>query len=319
MSRNKADGGKAFDMLSCLLLFQCMRKMRIQNFNADYVTKQKLDIVQGKRTDGHLYMEWENVVRFLEEATQESKNDNHPREEIKPAELGEILMEFFQVTERTFEKEVPDPLSGILQKDKFSEVLDKEHLDLVKEHMHRAYQLLALYGDVQIMLAISGSEDYRVIFLNPLLSKFVAGVEKSKAQEIVRKTGVKSVIIRRSFPRSYNSAFLEVKGSEPAIRAVEKELEKMSLQASRDRVSLMSGCFVEGASVLLFEGSRNENDHVSLTPYDGPCHQTHDKLVRHLAFVTEPSENGYPFRCFTEKFFQQLKVFFLLPFFRYFG
>lgn len=95
MSRNKADGGKAFDMLSCLLLFQCMRKMRIQNFNADYVTKQKLDIVQGKRTDGHLYMEWENVVRFLEEATQESKNYNHPREEIKPAELGEILMEFF--------------------------------------------------------------------------------------------------------------------------------------------------------------------------------------------------------------------------------
>ncbi|XP_068758709.1 uncharacterized protein [Montipora capricornis] len=301
ISRNKADGGKTFNMLSCLLLFQCMRKMHVQNFNADYVTTQKLDIMQGKKTDGHLCMEWEKVVGFLEEATQQNRNDNHSREEISPAELGEILMEFFQVTERTFEKEVPDPLSGILQKDKFSEVLDKEHLDLVKEHMHRAYQLLALYGDVQIMLAISGSEGYRVIFLNPLLSKFVAGV----AQEIVRKTGVKSVIIRRSFPRSYNSAFLEVKGSEPAIRAVEKELEKMSLQASRDR---MSGCFVEGASVLLFEGSRNENDHVSLTPYDGPCHQTHDGLARHVAFVTEPKDNEYPFRCFTEKFFQQLKI-----------
>ncbi|XP_068758712.1 uncharacterized protein [Montipora capricornis] len=308
MSRNKADGGKTFNMLSCLLLFQCMRKMHVQNFNADYVTTQKSDIMQGKKTDGHLCMEWEKVVGFLEEATQENRNDNHSREEISPAELGEILMEFFKTTERTFEKEVPDALSGILQKHKFSEVLDKEHLDQVKEHMHRAYQLLALYGDAQIMLAISGSEDYRVIFLNPILSKFVAGVEKSKAQEIVRKTGVKSVIIRRSFPRSYYSAFLEVKGSEPAIRAVEKELEKMSLQASRDRVSLMSGCFVEGASVLLFEGSRNENDHVSLTPYDGPCHQTHDRLARHVAFVTEPKDNEYPFRCFTEKFFQQLKI-----------
>ena len=93
----------------------------------------------------------------------------------------------------------------------------------------------------------------------------------------------------------------------------------MAVQASRDRVSLMSGCFVEGASLLLFEGSRNENDHVTLTPYDGPCHQTHDNLARHVALVTNPTSKDleYPFRRFTEKFFQQLKVLLLLRYFRY--
>ena len=82
----------------------------------------------------------------------------------------------------------------------------------------------------------------------------------------------------------------------------------MEKQASRNRVSLMSGCFVENASVVLYEGSRHENDHVSLTPYDGPCHQTHDNLARHVALVTNPTFNEYALRRFTEKFFQQLKV-----------
>ena len=65
---------------------------------------------------------------------------------------------------------------------------------------------------------------------------------------------------------------------------------------------------MEDASVVLYEGSRHENDHVSLTPYDGPCHQTHDSLARHVALVTNPTFSEYPRRRFTEKFFQQLKV-----------
>lgn len=275
--------------------------------------------MQGEMTDGDVYMQWEELIRSLEESTTENPNDPHyPEGEMITSQLGEILMEFFQTHETSFERKVPDPLASILRMRKFAESLDKEHLDLVKEHMHRAYQLLALYGDAQIMLAISGSEDYHVIFLSPLLSSFVAGVKRSKAQEIAKKTGARSVVIRERFPRSRSSAFLEVKGSEPAIRAVEKELEKMSVQASRDRVSLMSGCFVEGATLLLFEGSRNENDHVTLAPYDGPCHQTHDRLARHVALVTSPTCNEYPQRRFIEKFFQQLKVLHLLPYFRFF-
>ena len=320
LSRNTAGAGNTSNMLASLLLDQCMRKGRVQNFNNDYITTKKLQLIKGEVTDGDLYMEWEKVIRFLEEATTENPNDAHlPPEELNIAQLGEILMEVFKTPEASFERKVPDPLASILRVRKFAELLDEEHLDLVIEHMHRAYQLLALYGDVKLMLAISGSEDYNVIFLSPLLSSFMAGVEKSKAQEIARKTGARSVIIRPSFPRSRTSAFLEVKGSEPAIRAVERELGRMAVQASRDRVSLMSGCFVEGASLLLFEGSRNENDHVTLTPYDGPCHQTHDNLARHVALVTNPTSKDleYPFRRFTEKFFQQLKVLLLLRYFRY--
>ena len=311
LSRSSAGSGNTSNILASLLLVQCIRNGHLESFKEGINTTAK--IVQGEVTDGDLYMEWEQVIRFLENATTVNQNDSPlPGAELNIRQLGEILMEFFRTHERSFEREVPDSIARILRRGKFAELLDKEHLDLVKEHMHRAYQLLALYGDVQIMLAVSGSEDYDVIFLSPLLSSFMAGVEKSKAQEIVRKAGAKSVIIRSSFPRTGHSAFLEVKGSEPAIRAVERELGRMAVQASRDRVSLMSGCFVEDASLLLFEGSRSQNDHVTLTPYDGPCHQTHDNVARHVALVTSRafSDREYPLRRFTEKFFQQLKVFF---------
>ena len=267
--------------------------------------------IQSGASDGEQYMEWENVIRSLDATIGEAHQSNPqlPQVELDANQLGDILMKFFKAHDSCFETELPDSLANILHARKLAELLDKEHLVLVREHMQRAYQLLALYGDIQIMLTISGSEDYDVIFLSPLLSSFMAGVEKSKAQEIARKTGARSVVIRASFPRSRAAAVLEVKGSEPAIRAVERELDKMSSQASRDRVSLMSGCFVEDASLLLFEGSRSQNDHVTLTPYDGPCHQTHDSVDRHVALLDDGTHNKvYVHRCFKEKFFQQLRL-----------
>ena len=311
VSRNAAGAGNISNILATLLLVQCMRKGLITNFSEKYIAIKRQQLVQGGVTDGAQYMEQENIIHRLEKCCSENPTDSPlTQAELDTAQLGAVLMTFFQTHDSSFEKDLPDTLARTLHVRKLAELLDKEHLVLVKEHMQRAYQLLALYGDVQIMLAISGSEDYNVIFLSSLLSTYLAGVEKSKAQEIARKTGVTSIVIRPSFSRSRASAILEVKGSEPAIRAVERELEKMSIQASSDRVSLMSGCFVEDASLLLFEGSRNQNDNVTLTPYDGPCHQTHDSQARHLALL-DPKQatfNDYVFRRFIEKFFQQLRV-----------
>ena len=304
LSRNKAGAGNTSNVMGSVLLVQCMRKGQIQNFNEDHITSKVRKLVRGAMTESDMYVEWEKVIRLLGDDAAENANSTR----LPTPKLGEMLMRFFEAHKSFFEEEVPDPLARILRARKFEDLLDKDQVNLVKEHMRCAYQLLALYGDVQIMLTISGSEDYNVIYLSPLLSSFFAGVEKSKALEITRKSGARSVVIRPKLPRSRNSAILEVKGSEPTIRAVEVELDRMEKQASRDRVSLMSGCFVEDASVVLYEGSRHENDHVSLTPYDGPCHQTHDSLARHVALVTNPTCSEYPRRRFTEKFFQQLKV-----------
>ena len=311
VSRNAAGAGNISNILATLLLVQCMRKGLIANFNEEYIAIERQQLVQGGVTDGAQYMEQENIIHRLEKNCSDNPTASPlTQAELDTAQLGTVLMTFFQTHDSSFEKDLPDTLARTLHVRKLTELLDKENLVLVKEHMQRAYQLLALYGDVQIMLAISGSEDYNVIFLSPLLSTYLAGVEKSKAQEIAKKTGATSIVIRPSFSRSRASTILEVKGSEPAIRAVERELERMSVQASSDRLSLMSNCFVEDASLLLFEGSRNQNDHVTLTPYDGPCHQTHDSLARHLALL-DPKQatiNEYVFRRFIEKFFQQLRV-----------
>lgn len=311
VSRNAAGAGNVSNILATLLLVQCMRKGLIANFNKEYIAIKRQQLVQGGVMDGVQYMEQKNIIHRLEKSCSDNPTASPlTQAELDTAQLGTVLMTFFQTHDSSFEKDLPDTLARTLHVRKFTELLDKEHLVLVKEHMQRAYQLLALYGDVQIMLAISGSEDYNVIFLSPLLSTYLAGVEKSKAQEIARKTGATSIVIRPSFSRSRASAILEVKGSEPAIRAVERELERMSVQASSDRLSLMSNCFVEDASLLLFEGSRNQNDHVTLTPYDGPCHQTHVSLARHLALLDlkQDTLNEYVFRRFIEKFFQQLRV-----------
>ena len=310
VSRNAAGAGNISNILATLLLVQCMRRGLIANFNEEHIAIKRQQLVQGRMTDSAQYMEQENIIHRLEKSCRENPTDSPlTQAELDTASLGAVLMTFFQTHDSSFEEDLPDTLARTLHVRKLTELLDKEHLVLVKDHMQRAYQLLALYGDVQIMLAICGFEDYNVIFLSPLLTTYLAGVEKSKAQEVARKTGATSIVIRPSFSRSRASAILEVKGSEPAIRAVERELEKMSVQASSDRVSLISRCFVENASLLLFEGSRNQNDHVTLTPYDGPCHQTHDKLARHLALLAKQATiNEYAFRRFSEKFFQQLRV-----------
>ena len=306
LSRNAAGAGNTSNLLSALLLAQCIHNMQIKNFNEEHVLETMAHQMHGGARDGKQYMELENVIGYLEAYQIDSQ---FPQVEPDFTQVGQLLVTFFQSHDSCFERELPQSLARLFGARKLSKLLGKEHLVLVKEQMQRAYQLLALFGDAQIMLSISGSEDYNVIFLSPLLSTFIAGVEKSKAQEIARKTGARSVIIRPNVPRSRSSAVLEVKGSEPAIRAVERELEEMSTLASRDRISLMSGCFVEDASLLLFEGSRSQNDHVSLTPYAGRCHQTHDRLAQHVALLENDTNDGvYVYHRFTEKFFHQLRL-----------
>ena len=306
LSRNAAGAGNTSNLLSALLLAQCIHNRQIKNFNEEHVLETMAHQMHGGARDGKQYMELENVIGYLEAYQIDSQ---FPQVEPDFTQVGQLLLNFFQAHDSCFEKELPQSLARLFGVRKLSELLGKDHLVLVKEQMQRAYQLLALFGDAQIMLSISGSEDYNVIFLSPLLSSFIAGVEKSKAQEIARKTGARSVIIRPNFPRSCSSAVLEVKGSEPTIRAVERELEEMSTIASRDRISLMSGCFVEDASLLLFEGSRSQNDHVSLTPYAGRCHQTHDRLAQYVALLENDTNDGvYVYRRFTEKFFHQLRL-----------
>ena len=306
LSRNAAGAGNTSNLLSALLLAQCIHNMQIKNFNEEHVLETMERQMHGGARDGKQYMELENVIGYLEAYQNDSQ---FPQVEPDITQVGQLLVTFFQSHDSCFERELPQSLARLFGARKLSKLLGKDHLVLVKEQMQRAYQLLALFGDAQIMLTISGSEDYNVIFLSPLLSSFIAGVEKSKAQEIARKTGARSVIIRPNFPRSRCSVVLEVKGSEPSIRAVERELEEMSTLASRDRISLMSGCFVEDASLLLFEGSRSQNDHVSLTPYDGRCHQTHDRLARHVALLENVTNDEiYAYRRFIEKFFQQLRL-----------
>lgn len=300
---NSAGPKNISNVLNILFIAQCIERSEIESFQADEVLQKFHQLGRGEVTDIDLCTKFEEIMNF--------EYDHAKKEQQKMClnltSLGEMLMLFFKSHETFFDIAIPEPFSGILPEANLSQLIESDKIDLIQDHLQYAYQLLAQYGDVQIMLPCSSSEDYNVIFLSPLLSYYISGVEKSKAKEIARKTGATSVVIRNGLRKF---AILEVSGNEPAIRSVHRELEKMTTQASGNKWSLMSGSFVDGANLSLFEGSKSVKDIITLTPYVGPCNQTHDKLPRHVAFVKHPVTQSmqYMFRRFAEKVLQQFQV-----------
>jgi hypothetical protein len=305
--RNFADAENISNVLSILFLAQCIRRGDIESFHA-YEVLQRLDElnVRGEGIDVNLCTKFEEIMNVVGNQT----NDGQLEGRLDVNNLGRLLILFFQGYETPLDMNIPEPFARILAKEKVSQLIEVNKIDLIQDHMERSYQLLAQYGDVEIMLACNSSEDYTVIYLSPILSLSVSGVEKSKAKEIAAKTGATNVVIRPRHPRSRKSVILEVRGNEPAIRAVRRELENMTVQASRDKWSLMSGSFVEGASLMLLEGSKSVKDTVNLSPYIGPYNQTHDGLPCHLPFVKNPTipVAQYMFSRFAEKFMLQFQV-----------
>ena len=305
--RNPADAENISNVLNILFLSQCINHGEIESFQADQVQKKLDGFVRGQGTDVNLCTKFEEIWNVVGNQTNNEEAEGNIN---LSTNLGRNLLLFFQSYETSLDMIIPEPFACILSSNKVSQLIEVGKIDLIQDQMQRAYQLLAQYGDVEIMLACSSSEEYNVIFLSPLLSFSVSGVEKSKAKEIATKTGATSVVIRSSLPRSRKSAILEVRGNEPTIRAVRRDLENMTVQASGDKWSLMSGSFGDGANLMLFEGSKNVKDAITLTPYIGWCHQTHDGLPRHVAFVKNPTIpiTQYMFSRFSDKFFQQVQL-----------
>jgi hypothetical protein len=304
--RNPADVENISNAMSILFISQYIQREEVKILEGDEVFRKFDELVGGRSSDVNLCTKFENVMGAVKSETCNEQG----KECTNLDDLGRMLVQFFHDFEKIGDIDIPEPFSRILGKEKVSELTGIDKIELLQDHMQRSYQLLAQYADVKIMLACISSEDYSVIFLSSLLSFSMSGVEKSKSREIARKTGATSVVIRPRLPRHRKAAILEVRGSEPAIRAVRRELERMTVQASADKWSLMSGSFVEGANLMLFEGSKSVKDALTLSPYIGPCNQTHDGLPQHLAFVKNPStqDTQYMFNRFAEKFLLQFQV-----------
>ena len=235
---------------------------------------------------------------------------------IGDAGVGDILLTFFQAYNTTVEKELPETFATLLGVRTLAELLDQEHLRLLKEHMQRAFHLLALYGDVEVLLTLSGSEVERVIFLSEDLSYTIAGSESHNAFELSRKTGAR-VTIRPRVPGSGMGLILRAIGTEAAVASVERALNAMATQAIRNRAAIMSVCFVKEAKYMLFEGCVNDDDVVTLVPYYGNHQSTHDSLALYVPMLAKPryglrkigaAYTGYEFLAFQEKFLTQIEV-----------
>lgn len=309
------EAGIKSNELTFLLLMFCASKNLVQNFNMESVWERCLQISTGQVSDIVLIQEWRDVLASLP-SSESSENEASVPITLGDEEIGEILLTFFQAYNSTLEAEIPQPFASLLGVAKLSELLDAEHLRLLKEHMQRAFHLLALYGDVEVLLTISASEIDRVIFLSEELSYAMAGSERHNAYELSKKTGAR-VTIRPSLPGSGFGLVLQAIGTESAVASVERALNAMATQALRNRAAIMSVCFVKEAKLMVIEGSLSDDDRITLVPYYGNHHPTHDSLALYVPMLINPRSDlrrigaaftRYEFQSFKEKFLTQVQV-----------
>lgn len=311
------DAGIKSNVLVFLLLIFCVSKKLVQNFNMENVWKRCLLISTGQVTDAVNIQEWQQVLASLP-TLESSENQNSPltSASIGDEQIGEILLTFFQAYNSALEMDIPQPFASLLGVTKLAELLDAEHLRLLKEHMQRAFHLLALYGDVEVLLTVSASEIDRVIFLSGALSYTMAGSERHNAFELSKKTGAR-VTVRPSLPGSGFGLVLQAIGTESAVASVERALNAMATQALRNKAAIMSVCFVKEAKHMLMEGCLSDDDRITLVPYYGNHHSTHDSLALYVPMLANPRSGlsrigaaytRFEFLGFKEKFLTQVQV-----------
>lgn len=307
-------GIKSNELIFLLLLF-CVSKNLVQNFNMEIVWSRCFQISTGQVTDAVLIQEWRDVLANLPSV---ASSENHATVPITlgDEQIGEILLTFFQAYNSTLDMEIPQPFASLLGVSRLAELLDAEHLRLLKEHMQRAFHLLALYGDVEVLLTVSASEIDRVIFLSEALSYTMAGSERHNAFELSKKTGAR-VTIRPSLPGSGFGLVLQAIGTESAVASVERALNGMATQALRNKAAIMSVCFVKEAKHMVMEGCLSDDDRITLVPYYGNHHPTHDSLALYVPMLINPRSGlqrigaaytRYEFQSFKERFLTQVQV-----------
>lgn len=255
LSGHGVDAGIKSNVLVFLLLIFCVSKGLVQNFDLTHVWNQCFLISTGQVNDALVTQQWQAVITALQSKRTSDGDKNVPLT-LGDQQIGEILLTFFQAYNTTLDTEIPQAFASLLGVRKLAELLDPEHLRLLKEHMQRAFHLLALYGDAEVLLTISASEIDRVIFLSEALSYTMAGSERHNAFELSKKTGAR-VTIRPSLPGSGFGLVLQAIGTESAVTSVERALNAMATQALRNKAAVMSVCFVKEAKHMLFEGNKN--------------------------------------------------------------
>ena len=247
------EAGIKSTMLVFLMLIFCVSKGLIENFDLMQVWKQCFQISTGQIKDLDFLQQWEGVIASLQsKVTQLKGNENTPIT-LRDQQIGEILLTFFQEYNAILDMEIPHTFASLLGVSKLAELLDPDHLRQLKEHMQRAFHLLALYRDAEVLLTVSASEIDRLFFLSETLSYAMAGSERHNASQLSKKTGAK-VTIRPSLPGSAFGLILQAIGTEFAVAAVERALSTMATQALRNKAVIMSVCFVKEAKQMLFEG-----------------------------------------------------------------
>ena len=296
-------GGLNSNFLVFLMLMFCVSKEYIPDFDAEFLWSRCHGIAAGQISDDVLCNQWMDAMR-------------EPETLLGNALPGEAMLTFFQTYNETVEKDIPQTFASLLGVRRLAELLDADHLRLLKEHMQRAFHLLALYGDVKVLVSLSASEVHRVVFLSASLSIIMAGSERHNARELSRKSGAR-VTIRPKLPGSGFGLVLDAIGTDSAVAAVERALDAMATQAVKNKMRIISILFVNEASQMVLECCHSDDDYVSLVPYYGEHHQWHDSLALYVPLLSNPAPTRtrtgvaftrHDFFAFQEKFLTQAQV-----------
>ena len=186
------DGTNTTVMVFLVLVF-CVYQRYVRNFDEDGVWATCLGISTGQVTSQEMYGDWERVVHNLDALTAGAMPTVQRSLAVKigHVSIGEALLSFFRMYNMVLDVGIPEPFAGFLGVSHVAELLDPERLRMLREHMQRAFPILALHGDVKVLLSLSKSEVHRVIFLTGALSYTMMGSESHNARELSKSTGAK--------------------------------------------------------------------------------------------------------------------------------
>lgn len=151
---------------------------------------------------------------------------------------------------------------------------------LVHQKFLRGYHSLALAGDLTSFFAYVSNQSEREIRVGSHTTKYLHSTVGEIVGCIQQQTGA----IAKAIPGKNSSLVFWLKGELSQLRAAEDFIRGM-VSHYKKLPPRSSKTFVEGANVLLVEGSDNGSDSLSFEMYNGNYNPQHSIHTRHSIYV----------------------------------
>jgi len=205
---------------------------------------------------------------------------------------------------------IPDP--SIPDKQVQLLTLKEEQCLQLSDRMTQAYHEFAHAMSINNFLHINQiADDHLDINLPSQVSAYIAFSSVYQEQKLKQDSCADSVTIRlKKFRNGTSTLMLEAWGDSSALIIINQSVQdliKVAIMMTKSG-DIKPRIMGEEAFHLAFEGCPSDDAIISIEPYIGPCQQNHDRFVRHVPRLLQPSESQAAFEKMLYAFQRQIHL-----------